>query len=189
MSYSRFFLCDLQVHSPADRRQRYGDVGSREPSLEFAMKLVQAHRNAGVEVIAVTDHNSLEWYPMIREAGDQAGVFVFPGLEFSVNGCHVLGIWDRTEEGTSLARLFLDSLWSPGDPKFDENGDPKPVSSGQVLDCAERAADHKGLVFAPHSTAKGMGLFASRVCRNSSEIAQSHLLAGFDVVGSSAAMF
>jgi ABC-type lipoprotein export system ATPase subunit len=43
------------------------------------------------------------------------------------------------------------------------------------------------LVFAPHSTAKGIGLFAAGVCRNKSDIARSQFIAGFDVFGSAGA--
>ena len=34
---------------------------------------------------------------MLREAGDRAGLSVFPGAEVSVNGCHLLAIWEPME--------------------------------------------------------------------------------------------
>lgn len=184
MTYSRFFLSDLQVHTPADAKQGYGDVGGREPNEEFAKTLVKAHADAGVRVMAVTDHNRVDWYPLLRQHGEDVGVWVFPGLEFSVNGCHLLVIWDRSDEGLALAERFVRFLWQPGEDRFEANGDPRPVTRGQVLELAEEAQRHNGLVLAPHSTAKGIGLFAKGVCRNSSEVAQSGLIAGFDVVGS-----
>ncbi len=61
--------------------------------------------------------------------------------------------------------------------------EPRIVTSGQVLDIAALAHKHRGLVFAPHSTAKTMGLFGQRVCRNSQQIAQSSAILGFDVFG------
>ncbi|MGD9891605.1 MAG: AAA family ATPase, partial [Dehalococcoidia bacterium] len=63
------------------------------------------------------------------------------------------------------------------------SGDPRPVTRGQVLEIAAAAADHQALVIAPHATAKKNGLFGTGVCRNSSEVAQSDLLTGFDVFG------
>lgn len=183
MGFSRFFLCDLQVHTPSDRQHRYGEFGSREPNPEAAEVLVRTHADAGVEVLAVTDHNRVDWYPTLRDAGRRHGVYVFPGLEFSVNGCHLLTIWDANEQGYDLAQRFVQSLRGPGESLFEANGDPKPVASGQVLDLAESARKHWALVFAPHSTARGMGLFASGVCRNSRDVAQSSLVLGFDVFG------
>lgn len=149
MGYSRFFLCDLQVHTPADARQGYGDAGGREPNTAFAKRLTDAHAEAGVQVIAVSDHNRVDWYPALRAAGEDVGVFVFPALEFSVNRCHLLAIWDRTLEGYELAQRFLSSLWAPGEKAFAPNGDPRPVSRGQVLELARDAVDHKAIVLAP----------------------------------------
>lgn len=103
MGYSRFYLADLQVHTPADARQGYGDAGGRDPNAAFARRIVQAHAEAGVKVMAVSDHNRVDWYPVLRAAGDELGVFVFPALEFSVNRCHLLAIWDRTEQGYAPA--------------------------------------------------------------------------------------
>ena len=187
MAFSRFHNCDLQVHTPADSNHQYGNVGGREPSLQFAKTLVEAHANAGVEIIAVTDHNRVDWYPVLNEAGEEFGVSVFPGVEISVNGCHLIALWERSKDGHLLAERFVESLWPPGEPRFAENGDPRPVTEGQVLEVARRAASHQALVIAPHSTAKGMGLFARGVCRNHVEIAQSGIVLGFDVSGSKSA--
>ena len=148
---------------------------------------MDGHRQAGVEVVAVTDHNSVDWYPELREAGNAVGVYVFPGIEISVNGCHLIVIWDRNDDGYRLAEGFLQALWAPARARFSPNGDPKPVPSGQVLDIARKANDYGGLVFAPHSTERGMGLFAKNVCRNHSEVAQSGLVLGFDVHGNTKA--
>ena len=183
MRFSRFHSCDLQVHTPADRQHRYDDAGGPLPNSTFATMFMETHAEAGVEVIAVTDHNRVDWYPMLSEAGEACGVFVFPGLEVSVNGCHLLAIWDRSKEGFSLAERFVQSLWPPGQSPFRHNGDPRPVASGQVLEVASRAAEHRALVFAPHATAKNTGLFARGVCKNNDEVARSGSVLGFDVYG------
>ena len=144
---------------------------------------MEAHAKAGVEIIAVTDHNRVDWYPMLCEAGQACGVYVFPGLEISVNGCHLIVLWDRSDEDYEIAKLFVQTLWSPGESPFFDNGDPKPVASGQVLDVAAKAAEHHALVLAPHSTEKKIGIFAKGVCRNHREVAQSGNVLGFDVFG------
>jgi len=183
VGYSRFYLCDLQVHTPADPQHEYGSVGSREPNAAFARRLAEDHQSKGVSVIAVTDHNRVDWYPELARAGDAIGVTVFPGLEFSVNGCHLLAIWECNQSGYEMAQRFLVQLFGPGEPLFDHNGAPRPVTKGQVKEWAQRAGEHGALIFAPHSTKKGMGLFAAGVCRNADEIAQSDLINGFDVGG------
>lgn len=170
MTYSRFYLSDLQVHTPADRQHRYGDVGGPEPNADFARQLIEAHRRAGVEVIAVSDHNRVDWYPLLRQFGEEAGVHVFPALEFSVNRCHLLAIWDCTEDGHRLANRFLQQLWRPEEDLFDQQGNPRPVSIGQVRDAAEKALEHNALILAPHATQSDIGFFARGVCTNRANI-------------------
>ena len=187
MSYSRFHLADLQVHTPADPDHEYGPEWGPEPDPAFAEALVARFRDAGVGVIAVTDHNRLDWYPAVRAAGDQGGVCVFPGLEISVNGCHLLAIWEASPRGYELGLRFLAALWPPAESPFDPGGRPRVVSRGQVAEVARWAVEHQALVLAPHSTAAKSGLFGPGVCRNSDEVARSGLIAGFDVHGSAGA--
>jgi DNA repair ATPase RecN len=182
VTYSRFFLCDLHVHTPADHQHRYGNVGSRDPNKTFAETLVKAHAAAGVNVFAVTDHNRIDWWPVLSEAGAKHGVTVFPGMELSVNGCHLVAIWDCDPEGYRLAGKFLSGLFKPGVEPIGKQG-PEVVTEGQVLELAKRVVDHRGLVFAAHSTMKGNGVFAKSVASNSADIAASELVTAFDVAG------
>jgi hypothetical protein len=181
MGYSRWMLSDLQVHTPFDRSHGYGDVGGPDPNPEFADELIRRHHEAGVRIVAVTDHNTVDWWPVLAEAGGRHGVFVFPGLEVNVNKCHLLAIWERDEHGLELARQFLASRFTPGSPPLKPDRTPNPVQKGNVLEVAAAAVEHQGLVLAPHATQKKMGLFASNVCNVSGEVAQSGLVAGFDI--------
>src|SRR5215467_2930975 len=72
LSFSRFHLADLQVHTPADPDHEYGPEWRPDPDPAFAERLVAGFRDAGVTVIAVTDHNRLDWYPVVRAAGSWA---------------------------------------------------------------------------------------------------------------------
>lgn len=187
VTHLRWTLADLQVHTPADRCHRYGDVGGPDPNETFAEQLVKAHAQAGVQVMAVTDHNRVDWWPVLAAAGREHGVTVFPGLEINVNKCHLLMLWDCTQEGYALAGRFLGSLFAPGVAPLSPDRTPRPVPSGSVLDWARRATELNGLVLAPHATAKDIGLFGRNVCNTSSEVAQSGVVVGFDVVGSTRA--
>ena len=164
MAYSRYYLCDLQVHTPSDPQHNYGHWSGSVPDSDFAEKLAAKCKESGVDVIAATDHNRVDWYPCLKQVMGAEGITVFPGVEVSVNRYHLLVLWESDEEGYRLAEQFLSSCWDPGKSPFDNGGDPIPVGIGQVADVAERAIDHKGLVFAPHSTLKGLGFFARGVC-------------------------
>lgn len=185
MGYSRWQLADLQVHTPADRHHRYGDVGGPQPNSDFADVLVRAHADAGVTVMAVSDHNRLDWFPILSEAGSKYGVSVFPGIEFNVNKCHMMAIWDRTERGHKLGQQFLASLFDPGVDPLTDKRDPLPTTKGSPLELAQRASqEYEALVFAPHATKDGIGLFGKGVCNTSSQVARSGYVAAFDVWGS-----
>lgn len=189
VGYSRWVLADLQVHTPADFHQKYGDVGGPSPNAAFAETLIKAHADAGVSVIAVTDHNTLAWYPELAAAGRRHGVVVFPGIEFNVNKCHLMAIWDCTDDGYRRGQQFLSHLFPPNSPPaLTERREPNPTTVGSPLDLVKTAAETYGaLVLAPHSTAKDIGLFARNVCNTSAQVAQSGYVAGFDVWGNEGA--
>ncbi|MEX2223224.1 MAG: hypothetical protein WEG40_15645 [Candidatus Rokuibacteriota bacterium] len=176
-------MTDLQVHTPADPQQAFGNWGGKAPNPSFAKKFIETCKERAVQAFAVTDHNRVDWYPVLREEGDKHGVYVFPGVEVSVNRCHLLIVWERNDDGYELAKQFLASCWAPGADRFASNGDPVPVGIGQVADVAERALRHKGLVLAPHSTQKDIGFFAKGVCTNRAEVIKKNLIVGFDVFG------
>lgn len=182
MGFSRWLLADLQVHTPADKNHRYGDVGGPEPNGTFARTLLQAHLDAGVQIVAVTDHNSVAWWPTLNEVGKELGVFVFPGIEVNVNKCHLMAIWERDEKGYKLAQQFLTRSFKPGVEPLEPDRTPRHLAEGSVLEVAQRAVDGKALAFAPHSTAKRIGLFGKNVCNTSTDVARSGIVSGFDVM-------
>jgi hypothetical protein len=114
---------------------------------------------------------------------------VFPGVEVNVNKCHLIAIWDRTSDGYQRGQQFLSSLFPPsGPPALTDKRQPNPVTNGSPLDIVKAAADDFGaLVLAPHSTARGIGLFGKDVCNISAQVAQSGFVAGFDVWGQDSA--
>jgi hypothetical protein len=116
-------------------------------------------------------------------------VTVFPGIEFNVNKCHLTAIWDCTADGYQHGQQFLSSLFPPsGPPALTARREPNPTTAGSPLDLVEAAVkDYGALVLAPHATAKGIGLFAKDVCNTSAQVAQSGLVAGFDVWGQDSA--
>ncbi|MGH3631654.1 MAG: PHP domain-containing protein, partial [Sciscionella sp.] len=184
MGYSRWTLADLHVHTPADKAQRYGDVGGREPNDAFAEALIKTHAERGVKIMAVTDHNRVDWWPSLYAAGRRHGVTVFPGLEVNVTKCHVVMIWDCNEGGYERAEYYLGSLFGPGQKLLNPDQSPRAIEKGSVLDQAENAHKTGALVFAAHATHTSMGLFGHGVCNISSSVAKSEFILGFDVWGS-----
>lgn len=180
MSFSRFYLTDLQVHSCKDVKQGYGDYHRREE--EFADDLVLAHAAKGVEVIALTDHLGTEMWPLVHEAGERHGVTVFPGFEANVHNCHLLFIWNCDQGGFDLATAFLGRLFPLTEEMTDDSGNYRMVTKS-VREVLPMAAEAGAVVIAPHSTKQNIGFFASNVVPNPREVVASGGIAGFDVYG------
>ncbi|WP_254862275.1 TrlF family AAA-like ATPase [Halovivax gelatinilyticus] len=71
---ARFIKADLHVHSPGS--YDYEDNVSAE-------ELVDAFEEKGLELVAVTDHNTAEYYDKLAAAAEGSSVTVLPGVEIT----------------------------------------------------------------------------------------------------------
>lgn len=99
----RFCAVDLHVHTPASKCF----LGTVTPEAYVAQAI-----QAGMQAIAVTDHNSGDWVDRIKEAAAGTPLVVFPGVEISVQpGVHILAIFPENLTGAHvndlLAKLHL----------------------------------------------------------------------------------
>ncbi len=93
---------DLHIHTPVSTC--YIDhLEGIETSTE---EIVEAAMAAGLDAIAITDHNSAEGIERIRELGRGKGLCVFPGVELSTKGGHVLAIFDLDTPVEKLGHLI-----------------------------------------------------------------------------------
>ena len=107
---ARWLRCDLHVHTPFDREKRFGEdirgaieaLKNAKPQrlADIADRFVDACRSAaegaGMDVVALTDHNSIDGYryltaqfdTLARQAKDRNRPMpaILPGVEFSVGG-------------------------------------------------------------------------------------------------------
>ncbi len=74
-------------------------------------ELVAAAAGAGLDVVALTDHDTFDGLPAARAAAGALGVRVVPGIEISTqlggSSVHLLGYGCRTDEPRLLAELEL----------------------------------------------------------------------------------
>jgi len=91
----RRFRADLHIHtclSPCGELSMYPRA------------VVEGARAAGLDIIAVTDHNSAENAAAVAEAAGGTGLAVLPGLELATEEeAHILGLF---EAGTDLGPLL-----------------------------------------------------------------------------------
>lgn len=121
----RFRRVDLHTHTPASACFSDRDVTPND--------IVQAAINAGMDAIAITDHNTGEWIDLIKEAAANTRLVVFPGVEITVSeGFHILAILD-----TDKKRAHVDHLLATVDIPVDEFGKSEALSK-KGADCVIR---------------------------------------------------
>ncbi len=99
---ARFFKCALQVNP-----QHYSGTFRGQPSdgdvISHAKAIVEKAIECDIEVLAVTDHNSVSSVAAFQSVAHDRGVHIFPGFELSSSeGIHVLCLYPPK---TKLDRL------------------------------------------------------------------------------------
>lgn len=156
---ARWLRCDLHVHTPFDREKKFGEdirgaidaFRNAKPQrlAEIADRFVQACRNAangeGMDLVALTDHNSIDGYRylraqfeiMERQARDQKLPMpaILPGVEFSVGGerpIHFLVIFAADTDPDDIDRAI--SFVFRANDRFDPRSGTPLATGHSVID-------------------------------------------------------
>jgi energy-coupling factor transporter ATP-binding protein EcfA2 len=161
MSNTKWWKCDLQVatpawdfHFPAGSAYRLDEPQERSRFLDDYMA---ATRAAGIEVIALADHNTGGWIDDAKAAGARHGVIVFPGCEITTHtgadGVHLLILGDIEKTSQDFDRLIHGALgFDHEHPPFAQRGDKLvPGSSSKTLIQILDGLPDGYLAIAPHA--------------------------------------
>lgn len=149
---ARFYKTDLHLHTPASKCWKGSDGDD-----EFK-RIFERLKDQGIEVVAITDHNTVAGLQRAKKLGKKSDIHVYPGVEISTKEGHVLAIFDPGKPLTEIEQ-WLSTLGFPPDKK----GDPKIIavhpggahmSITEVFSLIERA---DGVAIAPHPNSKGTG--------------------------------
>lgn len=112
-SGARWWKFDFHTHTPKSTDYGRGDEVLKNIT---AKGWLLDHMKAGIECVAVTDHDSGEWidplktaYESLREENnpDYKELHIFPGVEISVSGgIHLLAILDKNIATSDISRLL-----------------------------------------------------------------------------------
>ena len=155
---ARWLRCDLHVHTPFDPEKKFGEdirgaidalkKAKPERLAQVAGRFVQGCRNAangeGMDLVAVTDHNSIEGYRYLRpffeglqvQARDQGLQMpaILPGVEFSVGGeraIHFLVIFAADTSPDDIARAIT-HVFGTSDPFDPKSGTPRATGQSVI---------------------------------------------------------
>ena len=139
---ARFFKCALQVNPAGYIKYRGQQQTITED--EYNQNLLAASLEAGIEVIGLADHGSVDGVDKIRNLFVENGIVVFPGFEIaSSEKIHFVCLFDENKTSQELDRILgrLDLL----DP---EDGIlPTNLTAIQLID---KVNDIGGFIFAAH---------------------------------------
>ena len=132
-----FRKVDLHIHTP--KSACYSDK-SVTPE-----QIVDAAFGADLEAIAITDHNTAEAIDGVRREARKRRLFVFPGVELSSKGGHVIAIF---ELNTPVERLrdFLDYVG------IDRQGwgNAETMANGSIEEAFRKTEERGGIAIAAH---------------------------------------
>lgn len=112
---ARWWRFDLHTHTPASVDYGTGPTQTSQRGISPRDWLLDYMR-AGVDCVAVTDHNSGEWIDELKVAlaaleleasSDYRPLYLFPGVEITANGgIHVLAVLDPGKGTSDVATLL-----------------------------------------------------------------------------------
>lgn len=94
---------DLHVHSPASH-----DFNDKSVT---AKQIVEHCQKIGLDAIAITDHNTVDFIDIAKKAALEKGFTIFPGIEISCGGSkngsiHIIGIFDPSSSKDDLQKII-----------------------------------------------------------------------------------
>jgi len=151
---ARWWKCDLHTHTPASDDYGKGpdqeDLQSRSPK-EWLLD----HMRAGLDCVAVTDHNTGEWIDPLKDALAELReerpdgfrpLYLFPGVEISVHGgVHVLAIFGADQTTSGIDSLLGAVGFPPG-----SKGSSDAVTTENFSEVANKIDSAGGLAIPAH---------------------------------------
>ncbi|KAA9404621.1 PHP domain-containing protein [Haloarcula hispanica] len=133
-----FYKADLHVHTPGSYDY---DDSDAEPE-----DLIERFEEEGIELVAVTDHNTVEYYEPLREAAEDSNVTVLPGVEITTgqsgeHQIHMTAIFPP-EEADSLVP-FLHEIGITEEPEH-------AIADVTIPNICEKTKEYGGLPILAH---------------------------------------
>ncbi|MDE0071864.1 MAG: AAA family ATPase [Caldilineaceae bacterium] len=148
---ARFYRCALQVN-PHHYSQTYRGEAIPGDALSHAQEIVDKAVELGIEVLAITDHNSVNGVAAFRAASRNKPVHIFPGFELSsFEGVHLLCLYPPGSGGDQLERFL-------GEFGIRDTSPSSALANKSFADILETVHSQAGIAVAAHVT-NDKGLF------------------------------
>lgn len=128
-----FRAADLHVHTPEspDMDKKWDNATAEE--------VVQHALDNGMEIIAVTDHNTAAFCDKVVAAAEGTRLHVFPGVEISTPQGHLIAVFDKSMSADAINGLLMNA-----GIKHEQLGTNAAVTEGHDMDEVARFVEDKG---------------------------------------------
>lgn len=168
-NWARFWAVDLHVHTP-------GSGDAKEEDFGTAADIVKVAIDAGLDAIAVTDHNTVVWCGQMAEAAKGTSLVVLPGFELSTQQGHLLGIWEEGTAPSTLEDVLIRLGFQRG-----QLGNTDVVATKGMAECAKEIVAAGGVAVAAHID-KEKGILKQPVQTHVNQLLADPNIAAFEYV-------
>ena len=186
---AKWWKFDFHAHSPISTD--YGK-GPNQAQLQqtTCKEWLLAYMRAGVDCVAVTDHNSGAWIDPLKKAlcelqdegnPDFRPLHLFPGVELSVyGGIHLLAVFDTDKSTADIDALL-------GEVRFrDERGESSGVTEASACDVINAITLAGGIAIPAHVD-QDKGLFTAFSGTTLAQVLENSNVFAMEVIDSSTA--
>lgn len=166
---AKFRKADLHVHTPASKDMgRNWRGASPRDVVDFALA-------AKLDIIAITDHNTIDWCDSVREAASDTQLHVLPGTEISTRHGHLLAIFDEATDVDDIRNLLIQA-----DFTRDRYGSLDAASPLGMDVLAEKIEEMGGIAIPAHVNGP-KGLMSFPIADERRRVASSSAIRAFEI--------
>ena len=139
-SGARWVKADLHVHTPAsaDIDEKWKNATPED--------VVRIAIDKGLDIIAITDHNTADWCDGVRQAAKDTSLAVLPGVEISTPQGHLLAVFD-----TDVTSVHIEDLLRIIGFSREQFGDLHAATTLSIPEVAAKVSDFNGVAIAAHA--------------------------------------
>ena len=151
---ARWWKFDFHTHTPASRDTVWHGISNPSEQLT-PEKWLQRYMEAGIDCVAITDHNTGEWIDKLKVAYEglrenppawYREIHLFPGVEISVHGgIHLLAIFDPSRSTGDISSLLARAEYEG------HYGDSDSVTKKSLPEVVELIVSAGGLAIPAHA--------------------------------------
>ena len=149
---AKFYWADLHIHTPKWHDFSLPAGISRDKKAEVAKLYIEKTKKEGIHILAITEHNDVEWIDPIREAAKGAEIIIFPGFEITTgsgaDGIHVLCLFNSDTPQDILDGILSNLGLLPGQ-RFYNDGSPKAITKN-MSEAIKIVKEQDGISIAAH---------------------------------------